>query len=261
MAVTPRTMSNAHSAGKYIKELQSAVATLQTLVSGIAAAELGFIDSVTAGVVAASKAAVVDANKDIGDFRNLDAVNLDAGVSGTAGSVDIFPTTAAKGKLNFAAADSAGDTTTTITNASQAAARTYTIPDAGASASFVMTEGNQTVNGNKTLAGTLTQGSDATDRVGVKGIYMSPANVAVTVPAITDPDIAKVDINVATAFSMAPAVGDAVIAMPQEAMEANARILGCYVTATDQITLVFGSEGGNVTGGAKNFKFLVVDVT
>jgi hypothetical protein len=58
--------------------------------------------------------------------------DLDLGSSGTAGSLDVFPATAAKGKLSFVAADSAGDTTTTVTNASQAGARTYTIPDAGA---------------------------------------------------------------------------------------------------------------------------------
>lgn len=112
-----------------------------------------------------------------------------------------------------------------------------------------------------TFKASIAAGSDATDRVTIKGIYMNPANIAVAVPAITDPDIAKVDINVASAFSMQPAVGDAVIAIPQEAMEANARIQGCYVTNTDQITLVFGSEGGNVTGGNKNFKFLVFDLT
>lgn len=112
-----------------------------------------------------------------------------------------------------------------------------------------------------TSTGGISAGSNSTDRVVIKGLYMSPANVAVTVPAITDPDIAKVDVNVASAFSIQPAVGDFVIAAPQEAMEANARIQGCYVTATDQITLVFGSEGGNVTGGSKNFKFFVIDVT
>lgn len=94
---------------------------------------------------------MVDTSKDIGDFRNVDVVNLDAGASGTAGSVDVFPTTASKGKLSITAADSAGDTTTTIVNASQAGARTYTIPDAGAAASFVMTEGTQTINGAKTF--------------------------------------------------------------------------------------------------------------
>ena len=65
---------------------------------------------------------------------------LDLGSSGTAGSLDVFPSTASKGKLTISAADSAGNTTTTITNASQAAARTYTIPDGGAAASFVLTE-------------------------------------------------------------------------------------------------------------------------
>lgn len=126
------------------------VAELAAL-NDLGAADLAKIDGITNGTVAAGKAAVPDANKDIGDFRNLDATNLDAGLSGTAGTVDIFPSTAAKGKIALTAADSAGDTTTTIVNASQAAARTYTIPDAGAAASFVMTEGAQTINGVKTL--------------------------------------------------------------------------------------------------------------
>lgn len=49
----------------------------------------------------------------------------------------IAPTTQTGG-LEIKASDSAGNTITTITNASQAAARTYTIPDAGANAEFVM---------------------------------------------------------------------------------------------------------------------------
>lgn len=127
----------------------------------ITATEVQYLDGLTIGTVTASKAVVVDANKDIGDFRNLDVTNLDAGLSGTAGSVDVFPTTALKGKVSLIAADSAGDTTTTIVNASQAAARTYTIPDAGASASFVMTEGAQTVNGTKTVPTLVTTNLDA----------------------------------------------------------------------------------------------------
>lgn len=120
-------------------------------LDSIGAADLAKIDGITNGTIAAGKAIVVDANKDAGDARNFDVVNLDAGASGTAGTVDVFPATALKGKLAITAADSAGDTTTTIVNASQAAARSYTIPDAGASASFVMTEGAQTVNGVKTF--------------------------------------------------------------------------------------------------------------
>jgi hypothetical protein len=111
------------------------------LVSGsttIAEAELGYLDGQTIGTVTASKAVVVDANKDIGDFRNLDAVNIDAGASGTAGTVDIFPTTASKGKIAISATANTNDDTLSITNAAQAAARTYTIPDALASAQFLL---------------------------------------------------------------------------------------------------------------------------
>jgi hypothetical protein len=80
-------------------------------------------------------------------LTSIAATAIDAGASGTAGSVDVFPSTASKGKIALVAADSAGNTTTTITNASQAAARTYTIPDAGAAAYFVMSTAAQTAAG------------------------------------------------------------------------------------------------------------------
>lgn len=128
----------------------------------------------------------------IGTFTTLNATTLNAvtsnvttivdtsisvGVSGTAGTLDIFPTTAAKGKLEFLAGDSAGNTTTTITNASQAGARTYTIPDAGASAAFVMTAGAQTLT-SKTLTAPVLGGS-------VTGTYTLAGTPTITAPAIT----------------------------------------------------------------------------
>ena len=67
----------------------------------------------------------------------------------------LAPTTQ-KGGLEVKASDSAGNTITTITNASQAAARTYTVPDAGAAANFIMSEGVQTINGAKTFGSALT---------------------------------------------------------------------------------------------------------
>lgn len=45
-----------------------------------------------------------------------------------------------------------GSDTATIAVASLAASRIYTVPDAGAAASFVMTEGTQTINGSKTIS-------------------------------------------------------------------------------------------------------------
>lgn len=71
--------------------------------------------------------------------------NIQAGLSGTAGYLASFPATAARGSLRLVAANNAGDTLVTITNASQAAIRTYTIPDGGQSASsFLLTDSGST---------------------------------------------------------------------------------------------------------------------
>lgn len=50
--------------------------------------------------------------------------------------------------------------TTTINSVAPSASRVYTIPDAGTSASFVMSESTQTINGDKTLNGLITFGSN-----------------------------------------------------------------------------------------------------
>ena len=58
--------------------------------ANISEAELETIDGVTAGTVAASKAVVVDSNKDIGSFRNITLTGeLDAGSLDISGDADI----------------------------------------------------------------------------------------------------------------------------------------------------------------------------
>lgn len=84
----------------------------------------------------------------VATFRAISAVVWESSVD--ASFTLVAPTTNT-GQLQLLAAASAGNTVTTITNASQAAARTYTIPDAGGNASFAMTEGTQTINGAKTF--------------------------------------------------------------------------------------------------------------
>lgn len=74
--------------------------------------------------------------------------NVQAGSSGVSGDFISFPATASTGHLTVAAASNAGNTVNTITNASQAAARTFTIPDpANATANFVLAPA-ALVNGN-----------------------------------------------------------------------------------------------------------------
>jgi hypothetical protein len=66
-------------------------------------------------------------------FRNID-VGYPTGVAGT---IDVYPGTEAKGKLQIAATANTGDTTVTLTNAAMGQATTITIPDPGASTGFL----------------------------------------------------------------------------------------------------------------------------
>lgn len=75
------------------------------------------------------------------------ATELVAGASGTAGDILVYPTTASKGKTKLTASDNSGDTTTVINTAAQADARTYTIPDAGASGKFLLSAQTEGSNG------------------------------------------------------------------------------------------------------------------
>lgn len=120
--------------------------------SGIdsAGAATTLLDGLTAGTIVASKAVTVDANKDASAFRNITVTNLDAGASGTAGTVDVFPSTASRGKLQIAWVNtSSGDHTTTLTNAAQTGAFSFSLPAVSANATFIVDTGNQSISGTK----------------------------------------------------------------------------------------------------------------
>lgn len=116
------------------------------------------------------------------------------------------------------------------------------------------------MSGNTAQLDGITLGTSIADEVTVKGIYMSPT-VTVAVPSITDPDTARVQVSVASSFTVQPTVGDAVIAIPLAALPTNARLGGAWIYQTDGVEISFQSEGGNVTGANRDFKFLVIDLT
>ena len=88
-------------------------------------------------------------------LANIDitAQSLDLGKSGLAGELDIFPSTASKGRMRLTCTDQTGDTIAELKMAAFAAARVITIPDPGGAADLVLTESAQTINGNKTFGG------------------------------------------------------------------------------------------------------------
>ena len=75
------------------------------------------------------EAELLDGIKTRLDELGVDAVDIDAGSSGNAGSLDIFPATEESGKLRITAADQDGDTIVGLVAGAMAAARTITLAD------------------------------------------------------------------------------------------------------------------------------------
>lgn len=93
--------------------------------------------------------------------------NIQAGLSGTAGTLTSFPATSTKGSLKLIAVANTGDTITTISNAAMGQASVISIPDPGASTStFILANSSgssQTINSDLIiLGGTLQAGISGT---------------------------------------------------------------------------------------------------
>lgn len=100
----------------------------------------------------------------------INSGNIQAGISGTAGYFDSFPSTVLKGRLRLQAANNAGDTITTISNDSFGQASTISIPDPSQSSSrFILSDsaGTQMIDtGNLTITAgdlSLTAGNISVD--------------------------------------------------------------------------------------------------
>ena len=91
--------------------------------------------------------------------------------------------------------------------------------------------------------------------------YSSAVQV-VAVPTIGDADTGEVATNVATSSSpFAPAVGDAVIAIPLEALPTDCSLTGAWVSAANVVTTAYSAQDGAVTGANVNFRFKFFDVS
>jgi hypothetical protein len=112
-------------------------------------AELGVLDGVTAGTAAAGKALVLSSGGAITTITSatittltaptVNATNIDAGASGTAGTIDVFPATAANGKLQITcAAQGAGNATSTLQLDAFTQATLIHIPNPGAVAAMYL---------------------------------------------------------------------------------------------------------------------------
>lgn len=125
---------------------------------------------------------------------------INAGASGTAGSFNVFPTTASNGKLIISAINNSGAFNSTITNKNIGQATVYSLDDAGAATANIVNDvGAQTLS-SKTLTAPVVNnpvisgpapiacGSTCTLGASAKGTYVrmdTAAGSAVTLPTAT----------------------------------------------------------------------------
>lgn len=143
------------SAGDSVK-LPTAVAGTILAVKNSGAATLAVFPNTSDSI----NALAVNLSVDVPVGATAEFLAISAAVWETQESLYLPAPTTQTGGIEVKAADSAGNTTTTITNASQAAARTYTIPDGGASANFLLSQGAQTVAGAQTFTAALITGAN-----------------------------------------------------------------------------------------------------
>ena len=89
----------------------------------------------------------------------INAGNIQAGISGTAGYFVSYPGTAAKGSLVFAATNNTNNYTSIVTNAQQGQSTTFSIPDPGVSSTIFLLADNASGQAINTGSLTLTAGS------------------------------------------------------------------------------------------------------
>jgi hypothetical protein len=189
-------------------------------------------------------------------FRAIDATTWE-----TRESLYSPAPTTQTGGLELKAADSAGNTTTTITNASQAAARTYTVPDAGASASFVMSAGASTLAGARTFSSALITsanvGSAGTNCTAVEYgdgynhvtvLTMTAAELTPTIPADAEGAGAIIYTFPAGVYAGHMIHGDVTAAVMDSATNAADAGFGSLIASGDIATLTTAAMEDWLTG-------------
>ena len=164
-------------------DLTSTAGSLTMGATNISESEISVLDAVVPGVVSASKAAVVDANKDISSFRNLTAVNL-TGTLQTATqpnvtSVGTLTSLAVEGDISTGGNLVMGSTTTTSTEMAWLAGST---PGTAAASTAMVTDTNNSIASLESLS----------------AVSLSATNLTGTLQTAAQPNVTSVQtLNVA----------------------------------------------------------------
>ena len=195
-------------------------------------AELETIDGVTAGTVAASKAVVVDSNKDIGSFRNITLTGeLDAATLDISGDADIDGTLEADAITiaGVTLAETISDTVGAMVSSNTETGISVTYDDSDNTLDFVI--------GSGVITNAMLAGSIANDKLAGSIANSKLANSSITVS----------DGSSSTAISLGGTLTFAGTSNEVEVGESSGTITVGLPSAT-QITTSLGVGGGSTNG-------------
>lgn len=143
LAASGNNAQNAVDAIKVVPVANSAASSLLTITN----ASMGQATTLTIPDAGASTASFVLTSGTAATLAvtTLTVTTVNARASGTAGTLNVFPATAANGKMIIAAVDAGGAYNTTISNSAMGQSSVVSIPDPGAATSkFVLQDGTNT---------------------------------------------------------------------------------------------------------------------
>lgn len=195
----------------------------------------------------------------------INAGNIQAGLSGTPGTLISFPTTAANGSLIISALNAGGAFNTTIRNSVMGQSSVISIPDPGAAtANFVLdtSAGTQSITGNLTVAGTITStaGNVTSGSSGDAGTFVSfPATAAngtfifqaVNAGGAFNTTIASGTMGQSTVYTVpdiGASTGGVVVSTAAVRMKSVAGAAAAGGAAAQSFTDAFCTSGSNVIG-------------
>lgn len=176
--------------------------------------------------------------------------NIQAGKSGTAGTLISFPVTAAKGSLILAAVNNTGNTNTTISNAAMGQASVISIPDPGAATSdFVLAQSAIPTNQvTFTVVKTATAAALAT--AGKVNLIVHPTATA---------QFAIIDIKVLKSTGLSGGGGDRLLAVSDGTIVFNNAGITAALLGTPILTL-WGGTGNPLAVGASEVSTAGADI-
>ena len=222
-------------------------------------AELETIDGVTAGTVAASKAVVVDANKDIGTFRNItiDGTFSDGNYTfdtsgnvsglGTIGSGAITSTGTVQGTTITATTAFAGTLSTAAqTNITSLGTLTaLTVDDIALNGKVI------TMTGSTSDTAVITVGTNGTLSIVTTDDGAAAANIQITGDGTVDIDSAGVlTLDSGAAINIEPASGSAILLDGTISVDAGVVTGATSITSTAFVGALTGNVTGNASGTA-----------